>query len=236
MKRLTTFILVGAMAFAMTQTGVAQLLKNRGEARVNTEFIPDSAFACAVMFPRRIAADPKFDLFPREIVSAWGTKELGFDPMLIKQATFVLEGIQSLERPPRWAAVLHFDEMQGLAGGLIDQLQEKKVNGKAMFSGAAMGMPSFLIYDEATLFIGDEAMFQSMVSADQSNDLVKLVKGASVKGEVRAYGRFEEVRPLLHQLMAGIPALLPPAITNAVRLIRECLLWWKIGSRPCHFL
>ncbi len=104
--------------------------------------------------------------------------------------------------------------MQGLAGNLVDRLEQKQVAGKAMFSGTAMGLPSFLVYDDATLFVGDEGFFQEMVAADKSGPLVDLIKGSSLKGEIRAYGQFESVRPMLNQLMAGIPALLPPPITR----------------------
>ena len=65
-----------------------------GGKKANTEFVPGSVFAGAVLFPKKISQDPKFELFPREIVSAWGKKELGFDPMLINQITFVVKKIR----------------------------------------------------------------------------------------------------------------------------------------------
>jgi hypothetical protein len=203
----------GALLLTLPQTAAAQLFGGDSD-RANIEFIPKSAFAGAVIFPAKISKDPKFDLFPREIVTAWGIKELGFDPMLIKQVTFLAQETNSLERPPQWAAILHFEKMQGLAGNLIDRLEQKQVAGKAMFSGTAMGLPSFLVYDEATLFVGDEGFFQEMVTANKSGPLVDLIKGSSLKGEIRAYGQFESVRPMLNQLTAGIPALLPPPITR----------------------
>ncbi len=81
----------GALLLTLPQTAAAQLFGGDSD-RANIEFIPKSAFAGAVIFPARISKDPKFDLFPREIVTAWGIKELGFDPMLIKQATFLAQG------------------------------------------------------------------------------------------------------------------------------------------------
>lgn len=225
--RLAALILVWVFMLGHVPASLAQLFGN-GNDRTNVEFIPRNAFAGAVAFPQKIATDPKFDLFPREIVTAWGVKELGFDPMLIKQATFVVKDMKNLEQPPQWAAVLHFEKMQGLSGNLIDQLQPKKVGGKAMFSGAQMGMPSFLIYDEATLFVGDEEFFADMVAADKSGPLVDLIRGASVKGEFRAFGQFESVRPVLNQLMASIPAMLPPPITK-LRQIPELIDAVEIG-------
>ena len=154
------------------QQANAQLFGGEKAAkRTSTKFIPQTAAAAAVIFPKRLAEDPNFDDFPREIVTAFGKKELGFDPMLITQATFLVQKFDALDRPPLWAAILHFDEMQGLAGGIIDDLEQKEVGGKQMFSGTGMGMPSFLVYDEATIFLGDEDFFPDMVAAAKKGRL-----------------------------------------------------------------
>ena len=196
------------------QAQIGEKLLGLTKEKVNAEFIPDSAFIAVVAFPQRVAKDPKFDAFPREIVTAWGKKELGFDPMLITQATYIVKEMDNLQSPPKYAAILHFEEMQGLAGNLIDQLEEKKVGDKVMFSGGGYGTPSFLIYDEATMFVGDEELFGDMINAGQSSDLARMVKGASVKGELQAFANIKPVRPILNQLMAGMPAMLPPAVTK----------------------
>ena len=209
------FSLIIALAFSNCQSSSGQVLeKFIGPKRANTEFVPESAFAGAAIFPLRLAEDPKFDLFPREIVTAWGKKELGFDPMLIKQATFIVKKMDGLNRPPQWAGVLHFEKMQGLAGGVIDKLEKKKVGGKAMFSGTSLGLPSFLVYDEATMFVGDEALFEEMVESKRRGKLVDLMKGASVKGELVAFADLESVRPVLNQAMLALPGGLPPVIAK----------------------
>lgn len=180
--------------------------------KINTEFVPESAFASAVLFPKQIAEDPKFDIFPREIVTAWGQKELGFDPMLITQATVVVKPI-AMGQEPIWAAALHFEKMQGLAGSLIDQLEKTKVGDKTLFRGSG-GLPSFLIYDEATLFVGEEELFEDMVNASSKGSLVSLMRGASVKGEIQAFADIEAVRPMAKMLAGQLPGVLPPAVTK----------------------
>lgn len=201
-----------------------------GGKKANTEFVPGSVFAGAVLFPKKISQDPKFELFPREIVSAWGKKELGFDPMLINQITFVVKKMDDFNRLPKWAAVLHFDEMQGLAGKLIDKLQAKKVGGKTMFSGTDQGMPSFLIYDESTMFVGDEDLFADMVTADQQGRLVRLIKGAGVSGEILAFADIDAIRPALNEAAQKIPSMLPPAI-NKLKQIPDMIEAIEIGVK-----
>lgn len=218
-----------ASALGIVQTTQAQLLGIGGK-KANTEFIPESAFAGAVVFPRKISEDPKFDLFPREIVTAWGQKELGFDPMLINQITFVVKKMDVLGQPPQWAAVLHFEKMQGLSGNLIGKLKQKNVGGKTMFSGTDQGMPSFLIFDESTMFVGDEDFFTDMVTADQKGKLVRLIKRAGVSGEIMAFADIESVRPVLNQATQMIPGIMPPAITK-LRLIPDMIDAIEIGVK-----
>jgi len=211
------------LALAISQIASAQVEKVKelvtGKKSINTDFVPPTAFAGAVAFPKTMAEDPKFDLFPREIVTAWGKKELGFDPMLIEQATFVVRNVDSLEGPPTWGAILHFEEMQGLAGGLIDRMEKKRVGDKVMFSGESQGLPSLLVYDEATIFVGKgetqtdtETFFAEMVAANNKGNLVRRFKRAQVNGQIQAFADFESVRPLLNQLTNMMPGMLPPAI------------------------
>lgn len=204
--------MVLALTLSIVTTSYGQLLSSK--QKVSTEFLPESAFAMAVVFPKQIAEDPDLDVIPREIITAWGQKELGFDPMLITQATFVLQRMDNLMGPPKYAAILQFEEMQGLAGNMIDQLNEKKVEGKTLFSSRRPDMPSFMIYDEATMFVGDESMFAEMVQAKKNGDLERLVKNRKINGELLAFADIKPIRPILNQLLAQIPAMMPPAVVK----------------------
>ncbi len=221
---LTLSFMIGVSASAEAQ------IPGIGGQKINSEFIPATAFAAAVVFPRKISEDPKFELFPREIVTAWGKKELGFDPMLINQITFVVKSFDTSGFPPQWAAVLHFEQMQGLSGKLIGKLEQKNVGGKTMFSDTDRQTPSFLIYDESTMFVGDEDFFVDMVTADPDSKLVRLLKGAGVTGEILAFADIESVRPVLNQAAQSIPAMLPPAITK-LRLIPNMIDAIEIGVK-----
>jgi hypothetical protein len=210
-----------------SQTEAAQIL-GIGKKSLNTELIPQNAFAAAVMFPKQIAEDPKFELLPREIITAWGLKEFGFDPMLIKQITFVAKRMDALNGPPEWGAVLHFEEMQGLTGKMVDQLERKQVGNRALFSGAAQGLPSFLVYDESTMLVGDESFFVDMIAANNKGRVVSLLKRRSVSGEVVAVVDIESVRPMLQQASMMIPGMMPPAITK-LRNIPDLVQAIEIG-------
>ena len=184
-----------------------------GSQKTSTQFIPESAAGAAIIFPKRMAENPDFDDLPREILTAYGKKELGFDPLLINQATLLVKVFDALDRPPQWGAVLHFEEMQGLSGGMIDNLEQKEIAGKQMFSGTA-GMPSFLVYDEATIFVGDESFFPDMIAAANKGRISDLIKSGNVDGQLLAYLDVEALRPAFNKSLAQLPGGLPPAVNK----------------------
>ena len=124
MRALSISLACVCLTFALSVQAEAQILGIGGQ-KTNTELVPTNAFAAAVIYPKQLAVDPKLDLFPREIVTAWGQKEFGFDPMLATQITFVAKKMEALDGPPEWGAVLHFDEMQGLGGEFVNKLYQK---------------------------------------------------------------------------------------------------------------
>ena len=199
-----------------------------GSKKANTELVPPNAFAAAVIYPKQIAEDPKLDLFPREIVTAWGQKEFGFDPMLANQITFVAKKMEALEGPPEWGAVLHFEEMQGLGGEFVNQLNQKKVGDRTLFSGSSKGLPSFLVFDESTMLVGDESFLEDMIAADGTGGVIGLMKRRSVKGQVFAVVDIEPVRGVLNEAAQFIPGMLPPAVTK-LRTVPEMIKAIELG-------
>ena len=190
--------------------------------RIDKSHVPSSACIAATVFPKKINDNEKFDLFPREIVTAWGKKEFGFDPMLLNQLTLVAKAPQGMmamqQAPPEWALILHFEEMQGIAGNLVDRLQKKRKGERILYSGEATGQPSILVYDEITLFIGEESIFDEMIDSNGKSTLVEMMRSSRVKGEALGFVDAEPLRPLLNELGGQMPMFLPPAIGNLKKL------------------
>ena len=191
------------IVLATAQLGFAQLFGG-GADKASTELVPGSVFVGASMFPKKIVEDPNFKAFPREVVSAWGQKELGFDPMLIGEGTWMRKVPENVgQGKPIWAAVMHFEEMQGVAGQLIDRLEEKRIAGKTVFSGVNEGVPSFMIFDESTIVVGEEELFEEMVTATGDGSIVGLMKEGNVVGQVYGFVDVEAIRPLIAELFDG---------------------------------
>ncbi len=198
-----------ALVFAMialvgNQSSDAQIF-GTGPDKPSVEFIPRSAVAGAAVFPKKLAANPNFKAFPHEVVTAWGKKELGFDPMLITEVTFILRKIEPFngdnpsDQQPGWAAVLHFEEMQGLSGAMIDQLEKKSIGGKTVFSGIDGG-PSFMVFDESTLIIGNETWFSELITTPRQGELVEMFANPEVTGQWVTFANIKEMRPILTEI------------------------------------
>ena len=229
MKPASGFVFV-AVVLSLVQIGNAQLFW-RGAEKASSEFVPATAFTAVAMFPKKITKGPHFKLFPYEVVTAWGKKEFGFDPMLIKQVTWILQ--KPNEFPPEqdlgWAAVLHFEKMQGLAGSLIDQLEEKQFAGKTVFSGVKSGMPSVLVFDESTMIVGEEGFFDELLTANGKGKLVDLFNHSTVKGQILAYADVKTVRPMVGEMLKELDKFELPTPVEKLRLIPEMLDSVEVG-------
>ncbi|MEL7496951.1 MAG: DUF1559 domain-containing protein [Planctomycetota bacterium] len=206
-------------------TGIVSLSPCNGQlfsTRIDKKHIPNSACMSATVFPKKIAGDPKYDLFPREIVTAWGQKEFGFDPMLLNQLTFVADapkGLAELQMgPPNWCMILHFDELQGVSGRMVEQLRKGRIGDHILYSNESEDEPSILIYDEVTMFIGNEPMFEGMLNSNGKTNLVQMMKSTRSKGDALAFVDAETARPFLNELFDQLPPFLPPDITKLKQL------------------
>jgi hypothetical protein len=209
----------------------AQLFGSKAE-RPSSEFVPQTAFVALSAFPKKIAGNPELRLIPHEIISAWGTKELGFDPMLINEVTFVLRKVDEFppNEEPGWAAVLHFEEMQGLSGAMIDKLEEKKIGGKTVFDGTEAGMPSFMVYDESTMIIGNLAYFEEIATASGNGKLVEMIKDGEVEGELQGFVNISPMRSFIAQALNELDAYeLPPAVSD-LRILPDLINSFEVGQ------
>ncbi len=231
MKSIAAMIVAAAMLL-VPQSGYAQLFGGGDQEKPSTEFVPQTAFVTATAFPAKLVENPNFKLFPREVVTAFGKKELGFDPMLISQITFVMRPpteIPPRGEPPMWAAIMHFEKMQGLAGGMIDRLEEKKIAGKTTYSGANMGTPSFLVYDESTIIVGEEGLFESMLTSNGSGDLVQLIKNSKVSGQFVGFVDIAPIRPLIDFFLQETNDFVLPPPIERMKLIPNLLDGIEVG-------
>ena len=217
---LTAFLVVLSAASSL------QAQQATGSPELNTKHIPESAFAAVALYPQQFKNDKQFEMFPFEIVTAWGKQELGFDPMDATQITLIADAPVDLEElqegPPSWAAIMHFKSKQKLGGDTIDQLEEEE-NGKLYLGDIRRGLPSFLMVDDKTIVVGDDVWFDDLQKAGADSDLAKLMKTEMAGGgDLVAVVNIKKIRPVLGELMERVPQGLPPAV-NRLKELPELL-------------
>ena len=214
---LTTFLVVLSVASSL------QAQQATSTPELNTKHIPNSAFAAVTLFPQQFKSDKQFEMFPYEVVTAWGKRELGIDPMDATQITLFAEAPEDMEAmnegPPSWAAIMHFQTKQKLGGALIDQLDQDDPNGKVYLGNMRRGIPSFLVVDDTTIIVGDDAWFDELQNAGADSSLGKLMKTEMAGGgDVVAVIDVKSVRPLLNEMMEEVPAGLPSPVSRLKKL------------------
>ncbi|MDB2685995.1 DUF1559 domain-containing protein [Mariniblastus sp.] len=196
--------------------------QDTGTPELNTNHIPDSAFAGFTIFPQQFKNDKQFEMLPYEVMTAWGKRELGIDPMEASQITMIVKAPKDLDtfeqQPPSWAAIMHFKSQQKLDGDLLDQL-DKDPNGKVYHGDNRAGIPSALLLDDKTVVLGDDAWFDELEKAGADSSLGKLMKTEMAGGgDFVALLDIEKIRPVLNQMMEQMPPGLPPAVKRLKEL------------------
>ena len=187
----------------------------------SSELIPRDAFAAVVMFPQVLVENPRFKSFPREVVTAAGKQQFGFDPMLIEQATFVvpaLDSLADLNDVPPYALIMRFSKMQGLAGNMIAELEEQTIAGRKAYVSRDPGLvPSFVVYDEATLIAGHDVEFLKSVIQGGSGPITEMISNARLTGDIQVYVDVEAIRPLMLEMTSQLPPF-PPELESLKQL------------------
>lgn len=187
----------------------AQLFGDKQEeVDLDNSLVPQSAFAVFTLHPQQLVKNPKLSFIPKEVITAAGIQNIGFDPMLIEQATVVIaeppNGMAE-SGPPRWVVVMRFSELQGLAGNMIKDMEPSTIAGKKAYlsPGREYGAPSFLIYDESTIVFGDSRYFETML-AEGAGNIAKLMENRKVNGQVMGFIDMESLRPSVNKMTAGL--------------------------------
>ncbi|MDG1873824.1 MAG: DUF1559 domain-containing protein [Mariniblastus sp.] len=215
--KLSTIVALASIVMLLAEVSAAQSTPSRlfesSNQKLNAELVPASSFIGVAAFPSQITSQRVLKLFPHEVVTAWGKKEIGFDPMLIKQATWVMRTPERKGENPVSAVVLHFENMQGLSGAMIDRLEKKKIAGKTVFSSNSQDELSFMLVDEVTMVIGSEAYFEEILSGTKGA-VAKLFGSSTVQGQVYAFLDMKAIEPIVSEILLETQKfeLAPPVV------------------------
>jgi hypothetical protein len=206
------------------------------EQHLDLTYIPASAFIAVVAHPQAVLTAPGAEIIPTEVITAGGMKEVGFDPLKIKEAVLLFAPPSGRPHEFENGVVIRFIEPYSAASVTISRFArggtEIDVDGRKVFERP--GGPSFCFPDDRTIILGTPGIMRQMLSAkDAESPLLTLLKPMDVSAELTAVFSVDSVRDMVHQALAHAPPV-PPQFQGFVKLpdlLSAVLLKVNIGQK-----
>ena len=189
------------------------------EQHLDLAYIPATAFAALVVHPQAALARPQAQSLPKEIITAAGEQEIGFDPLKVSEAVLMFAP-PSRGPDPEVGVVLRFAEAYSKERVIakLPRPKEVDIDGKTVLELTGRGQLSFCFPDDRTIVLGELPMLKQMLSAKEvDSPLVNLLKTLDVSAEVTGALSVEALRDLWHQALAHAPPL-PPQFQGFLKL------------------
>ena len=187
-------------------------------------YVPSQAVAAAVVHPQAILAGPDADWLPLEVLTAWGMKELGFDPVKIREVIAIVAPPGAASNEPQFGAVLRFSEAYSRASVTAKLMgaNETVIDGKALLALPGRGAPLLYFADDHTIVLGSTPFVKQMLAAkDVDSAVTKLLKEGDASGLLTAVVSLDDVRVQLKEAMREVVARAgqaPPEIRDFLTL------------------
>ncbi len=208
---------------------------NAQESGSLLKFITPEAFAAVVAYPSTVAAMPEMELMPKEIISAAGIKELGFDPLGVEEVILFAES-SITQTGSDYCALIRLKnpvDAAKLFPGLSEQLDAATFAGKKGFKARSPEAPSIAIYDAKTIFVGPEPMLLKVLKPITAvSPLAAKIRALPSKSHATAIVLVEPVREFLTGQLANTPPLPPPLaeLKNLPEWVDQVEIHANIGS------
>ncbi len=201
--------------FLFIAVGLGEKVLGQNVNQDSSRYIPESAVAAAVAFPSEIGTNPEAELFPREIVTAWGKTNLDVDPMSIDSIVMLLDQPSKAE-PPQWGCIIRFAAPTKLAPANGEQFIFED---KPAFR--LQGMNDFILVaaDDRTILLGPEAYLPQMLGAEKiENDLTRMIAKEASPNRIVALVDVKAMRPFLGEVVGELHGQVPPQLLGLTEL------------------
>jgi hypothetical protein len=197
-------------------------------------YIPASAIAAAVAHPQGLLTAPQADMIPTEVITAAGLKEIGFDPLKVKEVVWLFAP-PSTGRDPDFGLILRFSEPYSTAS-VVSKLRGREVDidGKTAIQLPQPDAPLIFSPDDRTMLLATRPMLKQMLAGKEADSpLLTLLKQMDVSAELTAVFSVDSVRDMAHQALAHAPPV-PPQFQDFLKLpdlLSAVLLKVNIGAK-----
>jgi len=177
-------------------------------------FIPPSAVVAVASSPRSAMLQPELELLPREVVSAVGMKELGFDPLDVEQVVAFMEAPAEGAVTPGYGTVLRFVKpcpREGLLPMLLTGATPEQLNKRPFYRSQDPALPSVYFLDDRTLVLASDPVLPAMLDhRAEDGPLVALLRPAIGKQLASVAVDIDPLRAMIQGAMGMMPQVPPP--------------------------
>ena len=181
----------------------------RGEAPAEEgsrlEYVVPGACAVVVLRPQQIFAAEALQMLPLEVIQAVGLKELGLDPLQIKQ--LVASVVPPTQGPPTFA--LHATSTQAFElrrGQINEHTAPGELNGRAYLQSHHPLLPSFIAPDNKSLLVAPDQTLQLLLGDEAvESPLAAAVSTAAAGDDLYARIDLAPLQPLIGLALMQVP-------------------------------
>jgi hypothetical protein len=190
--------------------------------QAHKQFIPSSAAFAILSSPMDAIQQPSMELFPYEVVTTMGQKNLGFDPCKIKHFTVVVDAMDNLDNPPGFGVVIEFadpQKIEDMSEMVLSDFEKSEFKGKVYYQSVYdEEMPGFYQHNETTIIVGLKPFLSKMLNSQGAQSkLLTLVDQHQGDNHLGIYMAMEPVRGLLKENLPPAEQV-PPMFRNFLEL------------------
>jgi prepilin-type processing-associated H-X9-DG protein len=202
MLRRVGLTLVLGIAFAGTVQ--AQAPAKPAGKKLDLAHVPGDAVAAIVAHPHRVFTAPQAKWWPTEIMSAYGKKEMGFDPLNVEQVVVVLSMPQPPVNEPA-GFIVRFEkpvDVELVAKKIVRGGKEEKIGGHRGWTPQHEFQPSIAFPNDRTALIATKPYLSLLLAAKPGDGpLHKMLAGADDAPGAALYVAIEPIRPIAAGMM-----------------------------------
>ena len=175
------------------------VLQAQSKGTVLDSIISPESVAAVSLHPKALLELESMELFPHEVLEAYGKEQLGIN---LKQATDVSIVVEPPGRngPPRFGMVIQFDEAQTFRGVFEEATKVEEIDGNKYYGFGPRGEPMAISFrGDRTMFVGTPDFIASfdVKRAKVDGPLQKVIDKYPATKLVQFYGAVEPVRDLM---------------------------------------
>ena len=181
---------------------------------------PEAAFAAAV-HPKRVLTAPGLEMLPVEVLSAWGKRDLGIDPLQVESVLAIVEAPR-LPMPPQIGFVARLTapiDLKGALAPLVKSTVEGDLAGRAYRRAQEPMAFSVFQPDDRTVLVANDELLRRMVAnhaSPKAGPVSRLLADVQGSPDGVAVLAVEPVRGLLTAQLGQDPP--PPPFAGVMKI------------------